>query len=376
MTWPFPPREQVIESAEWLTDVIRAKGDEQRFAQRNVPLRRFIYQHTLTEEHYQAARAIIRQNGAVLCPEWPLAVNVGAVSSGASVVVAYGQPDGGIDIGTQVLLWQGADHYATATVIDTDSADTFTLDSVARSFSNARLVPLRTAVIPQGLQGSRPAGPMVQCSVEFDLTESEDLGASPYSQYQGDDLVSDCPVIAGESFAEPLAYPVDVVAPDVSFSSLFNVRSRYDSKTVMRWHVFTRSDLYTLRRFIHSRRGKWKAFWLSSFKRDFTLAQAVGAASTSILVYAPAGVTNLGFTSFDVEIAGTYNRRVTSYSTGTPVNGRATLQLNIAATGTAVPVSARVSYLRRLRFDADRIEFNHMAAGGVSVAVPCVELAQ
>ena len=98
-----------------------------------------------------------------------------------------------------------------------------------------------------------------------------------------------------------------------------------------------------------------------------------------VVVYAPDGITDLGYTTFDIEIAGQYYRRVTSYSASTAADGRAILQLNIdSAIGTTLGAGSRISYLRHLRFAADRIEFSHQfnRASRISThcAVPCIEM--
>lgn len=375
VVWPFPIRETFIESNEWLTDVIRAKGAEQRFAMRRAPRQRFQFLHSFTEENLQAARAIVRQNPDFLVPDWSMSVNIGAVAPGSDGFVNYGEPYSGLSDGDTAILWESVDKYEAVVIENADSADGFFLDNVENTYERARLLPARTGQAPDGLNVSRVAGPRVEASIDFDLTDSKDIGRSNYARYEGNDLVTDCPVISSDSFEEPIFWPTDDVDGGIPYPTLMTTRNTYDARYMMRWHVFTRDTLYTLRRFIHSRRGRWKSFWLPSFKSDLVLAASIGSADTSITVYAPNGVTDLGVTSFDIEINQTYYRRVTSYST-TTANGLPALTLNITATGENLNSDVRVSFLRHLRFEADRVEFQHAAQGGTVVSVPCIEVAQ
>jgi hypothetical protein len=331
-----------------------------------------LFTHTLSDYQYQGARALIRSatDGRFLIPDWPLAINVGAVSSGSHVSVDYGSPYAELTDGDLALLWESVDKYEPVVIESADSADGFVLDSSAASYESAYLIPLREAIAPDGLDTDRAAGPVLQSSIEFILTDSTDQGQSSYPKYLGDDIIDDCPVIASATFSEPIQYEFDEVDPGVGYPSLFRSRTPSLEKFSMRWHVFTPADVYTLRRFVHSRRGKWKAFWLPSYRPDLQLAQSIGPSDTSLTVYAPAGVTDLGDDTFDVQIAGLYNKRITSYS----VSG-GTLILNFSGSlGVSLGTSAKVSYLRKVRFDADRIEFNHSANAGVICSVPCVEV--
>lgn len=375
--WPWQINGELIEANEWLTDVIRAKSSEQRFAQRQIPRQSFVFSHNFTEQGYNAARSIIRQNSSLQVPDWTLAVDVGSVAVDSAPLVTYSEP--GVYIGDQVLVWESPTKHEAAAVVDTDSGSGLYLDGISDDYDNAKIIPLRSAQAPEGLQGSRRAGPRIETSIEFNLTDARDIGQSAYPKYRGHDLVTDCPVIAGETFSEPLQWPLDSIDNGVNYPTHFATRNTWDASFMMRWHVFNRADLYSLRRFIHSRRGKWKSFWLPSFRNDFTLAQQIGASDGFVVVYAPDGITDLGYATFDIEIDGQYYRQVTGYSASTAADGRAILQLNIdSAIGTTLGAGSRISYLRHLRFAADRIEFNHQfnRASRISThcAVPCIEI--
>lgn len=377
--WPFKSREVFTESLAWRTDIIRAKGSEQRFALRRDPRRVFDIQHTLTAPEYTAARALVRQDEQFQVPDWPLAIDAGAVAPGASVPIAIDEPDINLSAGDSAVLWQSSSQYELVMIDSVDSAGVV-LTAVLGTYTRATFVPAYTANAPEGLRGARPAGAYMSGDIEFLITYARAVEESSYATYRGHDLVDDCPVVASQSFNEPINWPYESVDNELGVARFFNTRNIPDPVYMMRWHVFTRTALYELRKFLNSRRGRWKAFWLSSFGRDFELAAGISSVATTVQVFAPAGVIDLGRDSFDINIhtaAGDYYRQVLSYLPGSDVDGKPTLVLTIdSALGDNLQVDdvERVSYLRCLRFNADRIELEHKAASGVSVAVPVLEI--
>lgn len=370
--WPFQIREQLLDASEWKTDIIPTYNGEQRLAMRHAPRETLIYSHTLTQQAYQGARALVRADPTAQfqIPDWRHFVKVDAVAAGSNVFVDYGEPWAELADGDTVLIWQGPTQYEQATIAAVDSADGLTLASVAGNYVAPYIMPLRAAIAPDGLQSDRSAGPVVQSQIEFLLTDSRDQGHNPYPLYLTYPVITDCPVIASGSFAEPLAHDLDVFDPIIGYPDLTLTRAPSVEQFAIRWHVITRADIYRLRRFFHYCRGKWKAFWLPSFTRDLQLVANIGAASTTMTVKAPGGITDLGMDIFDLDIDGRYYRRITSYS----VSGSNLILHFSGALGSTIKTDARISFLRKLRFDADRLLFTHQAKSGAFVQVPCVEV--
>lgn len=375
--WPFKPREPFSEVLEWKTDVFRAKGAEQRFGLRPYPRMYYSFEHVFNHEQYTAARSLILRDESFLVPDWLLRHDLGALSPSSAEFIDFDYSDFNCQINDQVIIWESLTNYESATIEDTDS-NGITLSGITRNYSNAILMPLHTAEAPTGLTASRPAGPLIDASMEFEVNDAYDLALSNYPQYRNHDLVNDCPVVAGGTFSEPITWPVSDIDNMVGVPIYINERNYADVKTVMRWHAKTASELNSLRYFLHSRKGRWKSFWLSSFGRDFLLSTAISAADTSIQVFQPLNMSDLGLTTFDIEILRSgvsYYRRVTSYSDGGVVNGRPTLLLNIDSNlGVNLSGADRISMLKCLRFDADRLELEHRARGGSTVRVPCIEV--
>lgn len=371
--WPFKPQEQFTEVLEWRTDVFRAKSAEQRIALRTAPRRSFLFSPILLDSNYSAARNMLRDAETFLVPDWTQRARCGAVSPGADVLIT---PDlTGIDLanGDRAILWDSVDNFESVNVT-IDTSDNLTVDSVVNAYSNPYIMPLVAAHAPSGMRTDRIPGGFNRVSVEFDVYENDELSATSYSQYRGHDVISDAPVISSGTFAETVVWPVDTMDNEVSTPSYIRNRSIPDFTFQMRWHVTGMANIYTLRQWLHSRRGMQKAFWLSSHADDFTLAATIGASDTVVTVEKPTGLSTIGRSDFDIEIvddSGTYYRRVTDVATNTTDSLDLTIDSSL---GAEVSSPRRISFLRCARFNADRIELLHLAGAGTVVAVPCIEI--
>ena len=150
-------------------------------------------------------------------------------------------------------------------------------------------------------------------------------------------------------------------------------------KFTMRWHAISPEDVAARRAWICSRYGRWLAFWLPSWQKDLVSAANVGYADTT-RVFAPKGTISLGRTTFDLEIETTttvYYRRITAASASPTVDGPAHHRPDNEQRLRRCRIPSqfgRISYLRCVRFDADRIEFLASARAGVAMTVPCIEV--
>lgn len=366
--WPFKPRTPVIESLEWATDVFRAKSSEQRIALRTQPRRTFSYAHFMRDQEANYARTLVRnaQGGdGFLVPDWTQSDSVGAVSSGAGVSIPANLGD--VYYGDRALLW--GSELSNESIDVTWDSNGLTAD-VAGNYFSATILPLWAGNSPQGLSVSRTGQNLNTVQIEFILTESADLASSSYPQYRGIDLLDDCPVIAG-GLEEGLRYEVttfDNVSGDVYY---LRARSVPEFTCQMNWLVTSRPALFSLRQWLHSRKGRQKAFWMSSLGKDLT---PVSISGTTLTVYndlltRPA--------PFDVEIIGddgvTYRRQVTNTVAGTPSSGRPTADLTLDSSVSATGAS-RVSFLYCVRFDSDRAELEHNAGGYINLSMPCREV--
>lgn len=370
--WPFPPRSEMTETLEWLTDVMRAKGAEQRIALRTAPRRSYAFSHVLDAQQYASAQEMVRDAEDYLVPDWTRIVTVQSVESGSEVAIPFDATCYDFTAGGQAILWKTPGSFEVLDIIAADAGGITA--AVADSWASVKLMPLRPAVAPDGMSADRLTRHIAAVRIGFDITENTDQAATAYTQYRGHDVMTDCPKIGLD---ESVAWPVESIDNQLGRVVWLRERNTPDASFTMRWRVFGVCATKTLRAWLHSRRGRQKVFWLSSRGRDFIPTVNILSADTEIVVQSLPGLDALARDTFDIEIVTTtgteIRRQVTSWETGLA----GTIVLNIsAAIGANITIAnvRRISWLRCVRFNADRIELIHRAAAGVEVAVPCIEV--
>lgn len=376
--WPYVPLNEVVEVLEWKTDVLRARAGEQRQRLRERPRRQWHFRHRVDAEGQAGMRALVRGATSFEVPDWTQAIYGGSISAGSSVAVNFTTTGLGLAAGQQVVLWAGILANEVCT-IESVSPTGIVLEYVATARS-ATIYRVDGAHAAVELTFDRPAGWLQTASITFEAAAVEQHAATTYSQYRGHDVLPLPAVVGAGSLAESLTWPREIFDNMTGIPAVEMVRDVANEKFTMRWHAIRTEDVAAQRAWICSRYGRWLAFWLPSWQRDLTAAADIGAAATTLRVFAPRGATSLGRTTCDLEIETTgavYRRRITSSSAGPSVSGRPTIDLTMDSPfGVAVSVSAfgTISYLRCVRFDADRIEFLHRARAGIAVSVPCIEV--
>lgn len=377
--WPFIPFGEATEVLAWRTDVLRARGTEQRFRLRERPRRQWHFRHRFSADEQAAARAILRGGSSLLVPDWTRAIYTGGVSAGASVSLAFDTTGMGLAAGQSVVLWNGVLDCEVCT-IQSVAPGALVLSFVATGRASVKVYRLDVAQADGELAFSRPSGPFQFAEISFEAPAVDTFAASTYSQYRGHDVLNVVPVVGAGSLSESFDWPVERFDNETGRFAASHVRDLPDDKFMMRWHAVDKPEIYALRAWIASRYGRWLAFWHSTRQKDLVCAADIGSSATTIRVFSPIGATTLGRSAFDIEIivpSGPYFRSVTSVSAGPSVSGRQTFDMTIdSALGVAVVAAAvgRISYLRCSRFDSDRIELLHRPCEGLAVAVPCIEV--
>lgn len=285
----------------------------------------------------------------------------------------------GLAAGNSVLIWKNILENEICT-IESVSAGALVLEFVATARSGT-IYRVDNAHAAASLDITRMAGPIQRASITFVSPAVDTYSATTYAQYRGHDVLPISATVTNRgTLSENISWPRDVFDNGTGLFSTEDFRDVPDNVYMMRWHVFGAADISALRAWIASRYGRWLAFWQSSWQADLVAAADITSVATTLRVFAPAGTTSLGRTTFDLEIqsaAGVFLRRVTGVSAGPAVSGRPTFDLTIdSALGSAVTAAqfGRISYLRCARFNADRIELLHRPGEGMAVSVPCIEV--
>lgn len=174
--WPFIPQREFTESLEWLTDVIRCKASEQRFALRKTP--RHGYQYNLIMEPQQFSRAKLMaralSQGEVSLPLWGELTYVGPISMGATSI-SFNTWFAHYKVGGQVVVWQDDDHFELRTINSLSPSGVGFSIPLDKSYSDAVVAPVRPVTFAQEFEASRSATDLVKAQARFLAIEAEDL---------------------------------------------------------------------------------------------------------------------------------------------------------------------------------------------------------
>ena len=376
--WPFVPRQELLESLEWRTDVIRAKAAEQRIALRPAPRQGVEFRHFLDERQFARARAMVYGVGSEQfgVPVWWEHASVASISSGATSIsidtTAADYRSGGF-----ALIWEDDETFEQVEVDSVSDTAIALATAVQSTYRNAFVMPLRVGRSAQGMSAVRTEPGAVSAVMRFDLDERRDLGdESGLPVYRGHSVLLDCPVVGG-GLNEQFLREIEVIDNETGVPVYEPLFAQSAQRFTLSWRPGTRAELWSLRQWFHARRGRQKGFWVPTRNADLELLSAVAAADTTITV------RDIGYRTFygvrDVMVtthAGqNYYRRVNSGSAGAP--GAEVLTLS-AAMGVSLAVEdvKQICFLHFCRLSADRVEIRHSAGLVAAATVQCEEVVE
>jgi hypothetical protein len=147
----------------------------------------------------------------------------------------------------------------------------------------------------------------------------------------------------------------------------------------MAWTCQNADALLNLRLWLHTRRGRWKQFWIPSWNADVTITRSITGGDTSIEV-AAIGFSGRYPNPTDLFIAATGEAggggwfvRVTGATAGG--SGKELLTLSAPFSGSAdIGVIDKTSKLTLSRFNSDRISIQHLPGRQATVVASVKEV--
>lgn len=373
--WPFIPQRDFTESLEWSTDVIRCRGAEQRLALRATPRHGYMFNMQMDPGQFSRAKSFARAHsaGEVLLPLWGELTYVGAVALG-STVVSFDTRYAHYSVGSQLVVWQEDDFYEVREITGKTDTELSFDEPLERGYVGAILMPVREVAFSQAFEVARAATDLVTSSARFVATKAEDLAADTgLTSYLSHDVMLDRTVLISD-MQEKFEREAEEADNGVGPITLMAERTYPIQTSVLGWSTLTRQELWSLRTWLHTRRGKWKGFWVPSWNADLVLAQAVAPASTTMRVQrmgyaAQEGVRDIMIVT---KAGARYFRRILGGEYWSSTQEQLTLDGAIGLTLAPSDVEM-ICLLTFMRLDADRIEIRHRAARGATVSVPTFE---
>lgn len=379
--WPFIPQRGMTESLEWLTDVIRCKAGEDRVALRHLPRQAYQVSCLLSPDQYGRAKVFSRtQSQDFLLPMWQHYENVGTLAMAQELI------SGDFDLrffglGQQVVVWESAERFMLAEVINATQGELKIMPPLDRVYNDACVLPVqqvRWAQAPDynlNRQDKMTANLVVRAIAALELTPSY-----TYPQYRGLDVLLDDNILISD-LAEGNFRELDEVDNGSGIVAGTELYSTASMTSMMNWHPLNRAERLRTLEWIHSRRGRRRAFWYRSHNSDLAPTTGVGPnpydAGFDRMVVNTAIQGIAQNVPFDIMVEHTNgSRRFYRCSATAVVSGSQTALRLSPATGTTwtLPEIRRVSFLTAVRFDSDRVEINYTNGGAATVSMPIVEV--
>lgn len=376
VVFPFMPQRGVKESLEWKTDIMKAKAGEQRSMIRYEPRQEFEYDFFLDDSQYARWRALSYgwSHRVFAFPVWSEFSRLGPLEAGATTLT-FDTASADYRDGDVLILWENDKLFETCE-IDAISAGSITLPrATLNTYANVFVAPLRFGRTLSGMQAERDANKLIKGSTTFTVTANTDLSASiGLPTYKSLDVLTDTMYKVG-NYAESILRDVILIDNGVASPLVDSRRTFTDQMFTVSWSCRTRAELWRVRKWLHSRKGKAKPFWLPTKLQDFVIAEDATSAASYLRVQ-PIGYP-LYYGIRDIQIMlknGTVarNRIMVGNADG---YGTETLVLE-SALGIDFTL-AQLDYIcmmHKVRFDSDRIEINYDEDGIATISVPCIEV--
>lgn len=367
--WPYIPRLGASESLSWLTDVLQSRTTEDRIALR-VPRQAFGLSFSFNDEQMAKAEFAYRSNpyGEWLLPAWPERSFVSGVAS-ADVTVAA-DTDADYRDGGQAVIWSG-DDAVTVIQIDTVGAGVLNLSApVGADHAEAVVAPLRRAYCPGGMDATRRHHGLTDVSMQWLVLDNAEIPETPFDQYLGLDVMSD-PAVITKGLSGRLVYPVVMVDNGFGPAAVETVRDVMRGRHSAYFVDATRAAAWRRKKWLYYLAGRQRAFWLPTWADDLVLALPITAAGNFITVepVLPLPADYVGRHLMIWDGLNFYYRQITN-----AILSAGNHRLYMSPIGADI-AEARLSFMNKVRSDADTVTIEHVDGFMANCDLQMVEVA-
>lgn len=376
--WPFPAAQEITEVLEWRTDVLQARGAEQRIALRARPREIVTFQHRLDARGLARAAERVRAGfaGEWRVPLWQMAVqpDTDLAQGAAEIIVDTSTSDfrAGAALGIAV---DGGE--AAMLAIASVQPDRLVLaEPLAAQLPNPvvaatriTLAPIRQAVLTSALEISRRRQSDGVITATFLLRDAPELPAPALPSYLGRPVQTD-PSLIRAPITATLRRAVEYVDNGYGPVMVEPLRDIFERGEAITLKAQGAAERWALRRWLWSLRGRQASFWLPSWGRELQLRTAMTSGSTLMRMAPVAGLAAYVGRAIMLEMPTGLRFRTITAAVAEGADHRLTLSSSL---GEPVAISTKVHFLTLARSDADRIEIRHGAVAS-EITLPVVEV--
>lgn len=371
----FIPSAHISERLEWRTDVMQAFGAEQRMGLRQAPRQSYSLEWLLDNQEYSRMRtqAIGWSHRVFSVPVWAeLSLDTHDVLAGdlrIDIDTRYSDyHDGGV---VGVL---GDDGRIQAYEIDTVFDDHIELKRPA-SFETlgARIVPLRFARALDGFTFERDGSAYIRAKATLSAYDTRDLAYDDWPSYRGARVMLDRHAMIG-SLSDRVSWLLDVfdngtglIETDIQTSW---ARNRMGIGFIKQGH----EAIWQVRRWLHARKGRWKAFYIPTWNRDLEVLDTITPATLGINIKSISWGVYLDEADIMIQLKdGTRFFRHISGVIAIPDGEQITMDNSLGQEVAPDDIDF-ICFLYLVRLDADSVTIEHRPAQSATISISVIEV--
>lgn len=375
--WPFRPNVGTSEILEWLTEILTSRTGEQRIALRPVPRQIFAYTATLEQHDFSRAKQFARKNANQLIkiPVWVESVMYGGTLADIDTAINFDTTTSDYRVGEDILIWESNSRYSSVEIATVSPTGVTLAAAIGITLVNPVLTPVRVAWATDGFTLNRGEPNIVNVSSRFQVNqnvayESEII----YPQYQSLDVVTEETLMVSditENLVRAAEYIDNGFGP-VEQEPYFN----YTNFGQMLGFVEDNAtELWERRTWLHSLKGKQKAFWIPSFNQDFVLVSNVSAVSVNLSVNSIGELANYIDRHIMIELFnGTrFFREITNAANGVGDIDILTIDSNLGQIVNTTDVKY-FCFITKVRLNSDSVQIDYLETGISTIAIPITEV--
>ena len=372
----WPPQGDYTERLQWRTNILRTRVGEQRIALRDAPRQAFDFKF-LKDPKDTARLKIVADNWTYRTwglPVWKemtagIDASIGATAINFDTRYADYREDG------LAVLWESTSK-AQAVRVTNVRPDGIDIDpALEQNWSDAFVMPLRKAITPEGFGFDR-GGRQTRISVTFLVVDNADLSeTSEYDTYRSHDVLTDGNIIIGD-MSERIHRPLTQIDNGQGPITIETTQDYTNFARTVGKYTKTMAALWQWRKWLHSRYGKQKAFWLPTWNPDIILAAAIASPDIEIEIK-PVGLSLHGQLPVDAMLRLTdgsvFYRRINNALALS--NGNEQITIDSAFGQEIQPEDVDLwCFMDLVRFNADAVELQHHNPYKMNTNIPVMRV--
>lgn len=371
----FPFEAPATEYLEWKTNIITSNnGTEQRIRIRKAPRQSYSVKYPLQNSDLRSAenRAYGWLTRRWAVPLWSEAQQITTVNSGATSV-SLDTTTTDYRVNSLVYIYESN---SVNTTMDINSVISNRLDlkkPLQQGYSNPWVMPVRIGTVKGGIKRNYK-GYQGNLEVNFEFSDNIDLGqGTAPTQFLGEDIYFD-EILMGEELTDEFIARVDELDFETGQFITYAPWTVNRIRRPFSYILQGLNEIWTFRKWLHRRNGRWKPFWIPTFENNLNIVQT-GNLTTSVTVTADdyklfgKNRSHLAIQLFN----GTWLTKTVTGITDLG-NNQIALAVDVAFSSITSSDVKRICFLGLKRLDTDRVEIKWDTNRTVYCTIPMIEI--